>query len=95
MKEIRDTTVLNPYVEGLLRYLEQLANEGNGANLEFMKSILSLVADLAVLYGKTIRQVLELGFVSRTIEALNNSSQKEHKRVARWAKKTIDKTLNN
>jgi len=91
ISEAKDTTILDAYVPELFQYLGIVCNTSN--SLDFHKSIVALIGDLTTLYGKKIQPLLALPFVVKLIQDLENSPNKEHKNVGKWARSTITKAL--
>jgi hypothetical protein len=93
LKEINETSVLDPYISDLFQYFSLLYAANASNNVELMKSILALIGDIAGLYGKKIQTLLVLPFVSTLTDAFMKSSNKEYKKIANWTKVSIEKAL--
>ena len=94
-KEAADTSLLDPYVGDIFQYLSLLSSDEHNNDLDFVKSIVGLLGDLTGLYGKKVQHLLGLPFVSQIIGILDRSTNKEHRKVARWTLNVITKSLHN
>ena len=94
VKEMGDTSGLDTCVTGIFGYLEKLSTQA-GNDLDFMKQVLALITDLAGLYGRKIQALLTAEFVAKMLAVLEASANKEHKKIAQWSQKVINKALSS
>jgi hypothetical protein len=88
VRESKDPSTLDGFVSDIFGYLHRLYTI-TGDNLEFLKAIVGLIGDFAVLYGKKLEPLLQADFVSSAIAQLDRSNLKAHKETVAFATKAI------
>ena len=89
VRECRDTSILDPFVQGIFEYMRRLTTGEAGRNLELLKAIVGLIGDFAMVYGKKLEQLLIADFVTNAIALLDQSNLKVYKETSTFAAKAI------
>lgn len=76
VKEAKDTSILDLFVNDIFEYLSILCND-DSLSLPMAKSIAGLIGDIAQLYGKKVENLLKSGFMIRLKQILASSHQKD------------------
>ena len=90
----KDTTIMNPYIEDIFKYIECLCVTDPNMEQDFLKSIVGLIGDIGDLYGNLIKEILNLPFITRIVGILSKATNKDCKNVADWAKNAIERANN-
>lgn len=91
IKETKDTTQLDPYVQDIFQYFNLLCPPDGQPAIELAKLMAGLIGDLTEIYGVKLGPVLQAPFIERILCILEKSNGKEHKQLARWVRITISK----
>ncbi len=97
LKEAGDTGIFDAYLTGVFGYMNRLCGDGGEiqVDVDFLKTVVGLIGDLADLYGTRLQMLLtqSFPFVQRAISVLEKCTSKEHRLVAQWARVSLDKAL--
>jgi importin subunit beta-1 len=78
----------NPYVDGLIEFLKTVASDAN-TDQEVFRCAVSVIGDLANVYGLKIRQLLSQPWISQLVKDAIDSDEPETKKQGLWAAKQL------
>eukprot|EP00826_Nyctotherus_ovalis_P039961 TRINITY_DN3883_c0_g2_i1.p1 TRINITY_DN3883_c0_g2~~TRINITY_DN3883_c0_g2_i1.p1 ORF type:complete len:769 (-),score=174.26 TRINITY_DN3883_c0_g2_i1:172-2478(-) len=87
----KDTSIMDPYIAELFRYMQSLYKDDISQKL--LSAVVGLVGDLASLYKGRVKDLLSQIFVQRMIGMLEKVNDEECRSTASWAKAMVAKAL--